>query len=96
MMMTLILFGLGFILHLAHYFANFRRSLRKSFAADCTPLVAANNAVSSETSDLEYLSVATFNPIQAGVFWDHISWEAHCAPSVSPLFVVQLQPNLAC
>ena len=33
-----------------------------------------------------------FNPIQAGVFWKHIGWGAqwgaHCAPSVSPLFVV--------
>ena len=31
------------------------------------------------------------NPIQAGVFWNHIGWGVHCAPSVSPLFVVQLQ-----
>ena len=30
------------------------------------------------------------NPIQAGVFWNHI----YCAPSVSPLFVVQLLPSL--
>ena len=30
------------------------------------------------------------------VFWNHIGWErAHCAPSVSPFFVLQLSPNLA-
>ena len=40
--------------------------------------------------------IRSFNPIQAGVFWIHIGWGAQCPPpSVSPLFVVQLQPNLA-
>ena len=34
------------------------------------------------------LSYIGINPIQAGVFWNHIGWGAHCAPSVSPLFVV--------
>ena len=38
--------------------------------------------------------ISLFNPIQAGVFRNHIGWGAHCA-CVSPLFVVQLQPNLA-
>ena len=33
-----------------------------------------------------------FNPIQAGVFWNHTGWGG---TFVSPLFVVQLQPNLA-
>ena len=37
-----------------------------------------------------------FDPIQAGVFWNNIGWGALCPPpSVSPLFVVQLQPSLA-
>ena len=37
-----------------------------------------------------------FNPIQAGVFWNHIGWRHNVPPPlVSPLFVVQLQPNLA-
>ena len=35
------------------------------------------------------------NPIQAGVFWNHIAWGALCPNSVSPLFVVQSPPNLA-
>ena len=39
--MTLVFSGFSFILHLAHHFANFRRSLRKSFAANCTFLLAA-------------------------------------------------------
>ena len=44
----------------------------------------------------EILVKLWFNPIQASVFWNDIGWGgAHCAPSVSPLFVVQLQPNLA-
>ena len=34
------------------------------------------------------------NPIQAGVFWNHIGWGGG-GDNVSPLFVVQLQPNLA-
>ena len=25
-------------------------------------------------------NVLAFNPIQAGVFWNHIGWGAHCAP----------------
>ena len=33
-MMTLFFSGMSFILHLAHHFANFRRSLRKSFAPE--------------------------------------------------------------
>ena len=45
--MTLAFSGFSFILHLAHIFDNFRRSLRKSFAADCTFLLAALRAVSS-------------------------------------------------
>ena len=35
-MMALVFSGFSVILHLAHQFANFRRSLRKSFAANCT------------------------------------------------------------
>ena len=48
---------------------------------------------------LEGLKKIGLNPIQAGLFWNHIGWEgAHCAPppSVSLLFVVQLPLNLAC
>ena len=41
------------------------------------------------------LGMDSLNPIQAGVFWNLYRLGAHCAPSVSPLFVVQLQPNLA-
>ena len=38
------------------------------------------------------------NPIQAGLFWNHIGWGGgHIVPpSVSPLFVIQLPLNLAC
>ena len=39
--------------------------------------------------------ITLLNPIQAGVFWNHIDWNHIVPPSVSPLFVVQLQPNLA-
>ena len=28
------------------------------------------------------------DPVQSGVFWNHIGYGGHCAPSVSPLFVV--------
>ena len=45
--MTLVFPGFSFILHLAHHFANFRRSLCKSFAANCTFLLAAHRAVLS-------------------------------------------------
>ena len=34
------------------------------------------------------------NSIQAGVFWNHLGWGG-TFPPVSPLFVVQLRPNLA-
>ena len=46
-MMTLVFSGLSFILHLAHHFASFGRSLDKSFAVNCTFLIAAHRAVSS-------------------------------------------------
>ena len=36
----------------------------------------------------------SINPIQAGVFWNHIGWGHNVPPSVSPLFAVQLQLNL--
>ena len=40
---------------------------------------------------------SNFNPIQAGLFWNHIGWGGTlCPPSVSPLFVIQLPLNLAC
>ena len=35
------------------------------------------------------------NPIQAGVFCYYIGWGGTLCPSVSPVFVVQLPPNLA-
>ena len=42
-------------------------------------------------SEVSYLN--GINPIQAGLFWNHIGWAPPC---VSPLFVVQLPLNLAC
>ena len=45
--MTLVHLGFSFIPHLAHHFANFRRLLCKSLAANCTFLLAADRAVSS-------------------------------------------------
>ena len=42
-----------------------------------------------------YQIAELINPIQAGVFWNHIGWGGTLCPPVSPLFVVQLQPNLA-
>ena len=53
-MMTLAFSGFIFILHLTRHFANFRRSLRNSFAANCTFLLAAHRAVSSENWDFEF------------------------------------------
>ena len=41
----------SFILHLAQHFANFRRSLHKCFAANCTFLLATHKAVSSVNWD---------------------------------------------
>ena len=43
-----------------------------------------------------YGLVEELNPIQAGLFWNHIGWGGHIVPPVSPLFVVQLPLNLAC
>ena len=48
-------FKIQFIPHLAHHFASFRRSLRKSFAANCTFLLAAHRALSSANWDFELL-----------------------------------------
>ena len=53
-MMTLVFSGFSFILHLAHHFANFRKSLRKSFAANCTFLLAAHREVSSANWDFGF------------------------------------------
>ena len=53
-MMTLVFSGFSFILHLAHHFANFRKSLRKSFAANCTFLLAVHRTVSSANWDFEF------------------------------------------
>ena len=53
-MMTLGFSGLSFILHLAHHFVNFCRSLRKKFAANCTFLLAAHIAMSSVNCDFEF------------------------------------------
>ena len=41
------------------------------------------------------LILCHFNPIQAGVFCYYKGWGHIVPPSVSPLFVVQLLPNLA-
>ena len=54
--MTLVFPGFSFILHLAHHFANFRRSLCKSFAENCTFLLAAHRAVSSANLGFRVLS----------------------------------------
>ena len=59
-MMTLVFSGFSFIPHLAHHFASFRRSLCKSFAANCIFLLAAHRAVSSANWDFEFLSVVRF------------------------------------
>ena len=48
-MMTLVFSGLSFTLHLAHHFASFRRSLCKSFAANCTFLLAATEQCHQQT-----------------------------------------------
>ena len=53
-MMTLFCPELNFILHLPHHFANFRRSLRKSFAANCTFFLAAYREVSLANWDFEF------------------------------------------
>ena len=52
--MTLVFSRLSFILHLAHHFSSFRRSLRKSFSANYTFLLAANRAVLSANWDFEF------------------------------------------
>ena len=49
--MTLVFAGFSFILHLAHHFASFRRSLLKGFAANCILLLAVHKAVSSANWD---------------------------------------------
>ena len=46
-MMIVVFSRLNFILHLAHHFANFHGSLRKSFAANCMFLLAAHSAASA-------------------------------------------------
>ena len=43
----------------------------------------------------EKLKKESLNPIQAGVFWNHIGWGAHCAPLCFSFFVVQSPPNVA-
>ena len=43
--MIIVFSGFSFFLNLAHNFANFSRSFRKSFAANCTFLLADRNAV---------------------------------------------------
>ena len=53
-MMTLFFQEFNFILHLPHHFANFRRSLRKSFAPTCTFLLAAYRGVSLANWDFEF------------------------------------------
>ena len=53
-MMTLVFSGFGFILHLAQYFASFRRSLHKCFAGNCTFLLADHRAVSSANWNFEF------------------------------------------
>ena len=53
-MMTLIFLEFNFILHLAHHFANFRRSLREGFVPNCTFLLAIHIAMSSANWDFEF------------------------------------------
>ena len=47
--------GFNFIFHLTHHFANFRKSLCKRFAANCTFLLAAHRAVSSATETSSFV-----------------------------------------
>ena len=43
--------------------------------------VAMVNAHKVEQGPMGVSSVNNcFNPIQAGLFWNHIGWGAHCAP----------------
>ena len=75
----------------------FKLSFSKLFRKNLKYASTANIREIMQFYNLDDKSFETvFNLIQAGVFWNHIGWEgAYCAPSVSPLFVVQLQPNLA-
>ena len=52
--MTLDFLGFSFILHLAHHFAKVCRSLRKSFAGNCTFSLAVHRAVSSANWGFEF------------------------------------------
>ena len=52
--MTLFFPELNFILHLLHHFANFRRSLRKCSAANCTFFLAAYGGVSLANWDFKF------------------------------------------
>ena len=59
---------------------------------ECLLQVEACDLLSYLVLDTSYYTDSQFNPVQAWVLWKNIG----CAPpSVSPLFVVQLQPNLA-
>ena len=53
--MTLVFSGFSFIPHLAHHFANFRRSLSKSFAANCTFLLAPIEQCHQRTGILSFV-----------------------------------------
>ena len=54
-MMTLVFFsGFSFIPHLTHQFVNFRRSLHKRSAANCTFLPVAHRTMSSANWDFEF------------------------------------------
>ena len=55
------------------------------------------------TREGNFIHLPFINPIQAGLFWNHIGWGGHIVsspsvipPSVSPLLVVQLPINLVC
>ena len=53
-MMTFVLPGLSVVLYLAHHFASFRRFLRKSFAANCTFVLAAIEQCQQQNWDFEF------------------------------------------
>ena len=62
----------------------------------CLPQVEACDLLSYLVLDTSYYSNSQFNPIQAWVFQNDIGKGGTLRPpSVSLLFVVQLQPNLA-
>ena len=73
--------------------ANTEPNLRNK--RTCEANAASENGSFISTVCVKSVPLDQFNPIQAGVFWNHIGLGHIVSPSVSLLFVVQLPPNLA-